>query len=755
MFQFRLRLISAVLALVSIGLFASLLPRTSFVAQSSGQVVDGIGPIWPDSAVEQTLSDAPGIVSEIRIWAAAGFDRGEAPIVASLLQAGAEEPVRQVRVAIVPSKLLAPYVLVFPPYRPPPGEKLMLQLWISTERDNYVIFGASEPGTGIAPPAINRQPTDQGPLAYEFIWTGASWRAALEGSIPDLARLAGAIAAALMALALRLSIFRILHRTTRQVRLALLNLFGPVRRTLLRARTSRISQLLDAEAPSKRRSFYVFPWFIPAFAILHYLAHNLLLFPVWAAIAVTVVTMMVVTAAFVAFRLIFKTAAVAAVLTGLLGIAFFSYGHVYVALGDRADDRYLFGLGVPVVLSLGALVIRRPELARRIRSMLNVGSIVVLMAPTYQIAFHFYAESSVQTNRDTRGLVKVDETVAKAKIRLAGNELRDIYYIILDQYPQSGSPPSFDNSEFVHELESRGFFVAPQARSNYAYTFSSIPSSLNMRYVGEDDKRDERETRHLAELVHDHALGRILKGLGYQYVHISSGWFFTQTNTNADVLVDFAPSGPLRSKPKKQDPFSFERATRLSTRFTDGFLRTTSAKPFLSHEFGAEPSGPVAYFWKNPSWTLAWLDFMKEVGTMERPKFVFAHILKPHSPHSFDKYGNVSFERKGWPDDHDPTVPSAFFGQIIWLNARMLEVIDAILDDYQEPPIIVIAGDHGYQRSNPSTGNAILAAFLLPDGGESAVYPSITSVNHFRSILDYYFELDLGLLEDKVYIDER
>ena len=81
----------------------------------------------------------------------------------------------------------------------------------------------------------------------------------------------------------------------------------------------------------------------------------------------------------------------------------------------------------------------------------------------------------------------------------------------------------------------------------------------------------------------------------------------------------------------------------------------------------------------------------------------------------------------------------------------MLEVIDAILDDYDEPPIIVIAGDHGHERHNPAISNEILAAFLLPDGGASAVYPSITSVNHFRAILDYYFGLNLGLLEDRVY----
>ena len=133
---------------------------------------------------------------------------------------------------------------------------------------------------------------------------------------------------------------------------------------------------------------------------------------------------------------------------------------------------------------------------------------------------------------------------------------------------------------------------------------------------------------------------------------------------------------------------------------------------------------------------------------MERPKFVFAHVLKPHEPTSFDRSGNITFDYEGWTDDHDPTVPGAFYGQVIWLNDRMLEVIDAILDGYEEPPIIVIAGDHGHGRS---VRRDILAAFLLPGAASAPLYSSITSVNHFRAILDYYFGLNLGLLEDRVY----
>ena len=737
---------------MSIGLFASLLPRTSFVPSSSGEVVDGIGPLWPDSAVEQTLRDAPGIVSEIRIWAAAEFDFGEALVVASLLQGHAEEPVRQFKVPVRASRILRPYILTFPPYKTVPGEDLVLQLWVSKVQwhgelaTNHVVFGASAPRQDIAAPLVNRGSVEPRPLSYEVLWRGKGWRAVLEGSKPDLVRLVGAIAVALIAVA---SYFRIPSRTMRRVRIAFLTITRPIGRTLRRAKIGRRSSLSDAEAPSRRRSFYVFPWLIPAFAILHYLANNVLLLSVAEAIPITIVTMAAATAAFVTFRLFFKTAAVAAVLTGLLGIAFFSYGHIYVALGERADHRLLFGLGVPIVLGVGALVRGRPELARRLGTILNFGSLVLLAAPVYQIALPFYAASFPQVDELSRESVGFDRRVAEAKAKFPPDKLRDIYFIVLDEYPRSGSPKHFDNSAFLQELENRGFYVAPQARSNYISSILSIPSFLDMEYVGDDSSADDAESRRLFEMADNHRLGRILKTLGYKYVHVSSGWLVTSTNSNADLVVDFTPSGRVISGTDTRAPSLFATYARLSGRFTTTFLRTTAASPFLSHRFSAEDDLP--YETVHPFRTLAWLDFMKEVGSVEGPKFVFAHLMKPHGPASFDKYGNIPFDLGGWSDDHDPTVSEPFYGQLIWLNGKMLEVIDAILEDYEEPPIMVIAGDHGHERENPSISNDILAAYLLPDGGESAIYPSITSVNHFRAILDYYFGLNLGLLEDRVY----
>ena len=530
------------------------------------------------------------------------------------------------------------------------------------------------------------------------------------------------------------------------MRTAFLSLTSRVQAVIRLSRDHRESQASPVKTSAARRGLYVFPWLIPAFAILHYLSNNLTLFGISESIAVFLVTMVAVTITFVALRLIFKTTAVAGVLTGLLGTAFFSYGHVYIALGDHADDRYLLGLGVPIMLGLGTLMVRHPNFARKMGLTLNLGSVLLVLLPAYQIATDSYA-GSPQIFDPSDGFPGLDERLTQTQDRLSRDQLRDVYYIILDRYPRSGSPPEFDNSEFVHELENRGFYVAPQARSNYRQTIQSLPSSLNMRYVRDSLGQlrwmhiQPRQSKRFHTAADDHVLGRILKSLGYQYIHVTSGLTLTDTSRNADRVVDFAPSGTLLSRPDA--PSTLENITLVSSGFTTALLRTTAATPFLSQQFQVHPGD--RYDWLHPARTLAWLDFMKSVGAMKGPKFVFAHLTKPHEPYSFDRHGNITFDLEGWPDDHDPTVPEALYGQLIWLNGQMLEVIDAILDTYDEPPIIVIAGDHGHGSHD------ILAAFLLPDGGESAIYPSITSVNHFRAILDYYFGLDLGLLEDRVY----
>lgn len=99
--------------------------------------------------------------------------------------------------------------------------------------------------------------------------------------------------------------------------------------------------------------------------------------------------------------------------------------------------------------------------------------------------------------------------------------------------------------------------------------------------------------------------------------------------------------------------------------------------------------------------------------------------------------------------NHDPSVPEPYIGQVIYINSLVLRMVDGILQSSDQNPIIVITADHGLNRPG-IVKHYILSAFYLPNGGNEGLYPSITPVNHFRYILDYYFDVDLGLLEDRV-----
>jgi hypothetical protein len=95
--------------------------------------------------------------------------------------------------------------------------------------------------------------------------------------------------------------------------------------------------------------------------------------------------------------------------------------------------------------------------------------------------------------------------------------------------------------------------------------------------------------------------------------------------------------------------------------------------------------------------------------------------------------------------DIDP----GYLDQITFLNQRILAIVDDIIQDSRVPPVIIIQADHGPPRTEHTPKRLpILNAYYLPDGGNELLYPSITPVNTFRVIFDYYFGTNFGLLDD-------
>jgi hypothetical protein len=164
------------------------------------------------------------------------------------------------------------------------------------------------------------------------------------------------------------------------------------------------------------------------------------------------------------------------------------------------------------------------------------------------------------------------------------------------------------------------------------------------------------------------------------------------------------------------------------------------------------------------------LDTFKHLSNLPRtsgPKFVFAHIVSPHPPFVFGADGQPidpgwsysMADGSNYSGDWD-TYRQGYAAQVQFVNQMVEQTVDAILARSDQPPVIIIQGDHGPGGSldwaSPDRTclwerSGILNAYYLPGNGQDALYPTISPVNSFRVVLNSYFGADLPLLPDETY----
>lgn len=254
--------------------------------------------------------------------------------------------------------------------------------------------------------------------------------------------------------------------------------------------------------------------------------------------------------------------------------------------------------------------------------------------------------------------------------------LPDIYYIILDEYARHDMLwryYGFDNAPFLAFLRERGFVVLPDAESNYAHTFLSLASSLNFEYLqnlSNDPDRDFKNWAFVFSLIRNSRAARLLKSLGYRYLHFDSTWAATIESPLADRNI---------SCDKTLAAVPFYRAIMNTT-----WLSTLT--PLIS--------GDLA------KCRLSQLASMETVAGEAGPKFVFSHLVLPHFPYLFDKDGNT-LGQVTLHEQFDEVFLSAaehedlYLGQLEYLNKRLRGIIEKILEESAAPPIIILQADHG------------------------------------------------------------
>jgi len=470
-----------------------------------------------------------------------------------------------------------------------------------------------------------------------------------------------------------------------------------------------------------------YPLLFAAFPILFLYAYNInetSASQMWLPLAISVAAALVLWAI---LSLILRSLSKAGLATAILLVFFFSYGRLYEALESWGVFVPKHAYLLPGMLFVWGYCIYFISGAKRdfrtTTRVLNIIAVALIAINLFNIASYQIrlARLSSATTGNSIGQTASNSTKPSA--------LPDIYFIILDEYAHPDTMKeyyNYDNSEFIDSLRDKGFFIASQSKTPTMGSPLAIAQRLNMEYLN-DKPWSDATYRKLAYSK----VAEFLKMWGYQYVYFGNmgdiGTWDSYMRDNADLYFNYYLTS----------------ASPWVSEFQQVLWSTTMLQPFYYHLVGTQYES--AYRRQ----TLYTLEHLKTLPEMEGPKLVAAHILCPHYPFIFGLRGeDIPFE--DWYNFSDKQF---YLGQYIYISSEIEKVVDALLKESKIPPVIIVQSDHGTRfNSNYPVGEyewqKILNAMYLPNMNYSDLWDSISPVNTFRLIFNYYFGADYPLLKD-------
>jgi hypothetical protein len=526
---------------------------------------------------------------------------------------------------------------------------------------------------------------------------------------------------------------------------------------------------LSPPGASRLQGFPFHPLLFAAFPILNLYVHNIEEVPlqqIWRPLGLALLGSMMI---WVFVSLLTRHVRKAALIASPLILAFFSYGHVANLLPDGLYSAAVPACIVGLLILLLILFKSRGTLVHATNAMnLAAGALLILnclaviprlitkmpeTAPPLVLPGDRFSPKGggTQDRGDHTPAVRRPKAVSAAEAA----KLPDIYYIVLDAYGRSDSLKTFygyDNTPFLHALEERGFYISRHSRANYAQTDYCLPTSLNMNYLdgllqthGAADNLFET----LRRMIDENAVVDYLRNLGYHYVNIWTGSSVTQVDT-ADLKLYYNSVNP---------PSTFEGQVL-------GLTALSAAPQTL-----AVSSGIAADYDLHRAYLLSAFHHLDSVATLPYPKFVFAHILAPHPPFVFGPNGEAVHPSYPYNEADGSQLlrigrisreeyKLGYISQLRYINRRVLEAVDAILQQSARPPIIILQGDHGsrmnldwdsQEKTDLREPFSILNAYFVPPRVRRNLYDSITPVNSFRILLNSLFGAHYPPLPDRSF----
>lgn len=499
--------------------------------------------------------------------------------------------------------------------------------------------------------------------------------------------------------------------------------------------------------------------FLSLYPVLYLYANNIL----YIGLHEPIRAMLVITGAalffLIAFRAVLKSWGKAGLLVSIMISMFFSFGHITNMLKDSPffQTSDIFSITTIawiwlIVLLLLMLSVLRMRQVQNITFFLNVISLALMLFPIGAILYTTAALKIADGAEGTQQLAALvsDPQAAVPARQLALDAKPDIYYLILDGYERADKLQQYygyDNSSFIEALEGSGFYVAHDSRSNYLNTTYSLNTAFNLQYFHAFPKLAQQNARYN---LRTNYLTDFLRGQGYQIVVFESGTG-DSTDQYADVLA--APA----AQPDNRRP--------IINRFEALLLRTTAGVLL----FEADSKSAVAESvnreldLRRERISYAFTHLPDYAGAAD-PQFVFAHIYLPHMPFLYGPdgaplgyHGNTNFY---WYETPPENYIDQYIDQIEYLNTEVRRTIDRIIAGSNRPLVIILQSDHGDDKyldwDEPSAQgvdvrSATLSAVYFSDKAYEDFYPSMSTVNTFRLVINHWFGTQFDRLADRIY----
>lgn len=484
-----------------------------------------------------------------------------------------------------------------------------------------------------------------------------------------------------------------------------------------------------------KKPIVLHPFLFALFPILSLYAYNI---DVTTLHEIVIPTLVVLGLAFVILFLskcIVRDYKKAGIITTLILVSFFSYGHIYYSFFYNLHiggypvgrERYIF----PSYILLSIFIVyialyftKKYQISGRITLFLNIMVSVLVVISIFNIIKPHSISPHIKENkilRNSRGIVET-------------KGLPDVYYIILDMYASSTTLRGiygYNNEDFNKFLESRGFYIAHKSHSNYAITDLSLASSLNMEYLSslkEMVGKNKKDRTVLYQMIKNSKVWQFLKSKGYRHIHFCSGYAVTRGNSFADTNYC---------------------SYNFPSEYTKVLINTTILGPIFANF--VEPDiirNRVMYIFEK----------LSNIPDVNGPNFTFVHFPVPHPPYVFGSNGEKNFQIGIRAKEKDK-----YLDQLIFVNNRISLTIDQILSKSRRPPIIIIQGDHGPDNTGDLSSPTdillkerfnILNAYYLPHKDRKSLYESISPVNSFRIVFNLYFDAKLELLRDMSFLSK-